>query len=120
MYISINCLEFFQKGKFTVHKNKEDCPKGSKIIRVTKPCYIEVKFGYHEKIGVFASKINKIKEKNIDVYKWQATFHNAPDDFSSQYDECDDGYRFITHDNLGLPFLCRAMHITKDHLTQTV
>ena len=119
MYISVNCLEFFQKGNFTIHNNKKDCPKGTKIIKVRKPCYIEVKFGYHESIGVFAPKIRKIKERDISTYKWQASFCNAPDDFTSEYDEDDNGYRFITHDNLGLPFLCRTMHITKDCLVQT-
>ena len=82
-------------------------------------CGKEVKFGYHESIGVFAPKIRKIKEKDISTYKWQASFCNAPDDFTSEYDEDDNGYRFITHDNLGLPFLCRTMHITKDCLVQT-
>lgn len=119
MYIAVNCLDFFRKGEFTIHKDKKDCPQNTKIIKVRKPCYLEVKFGYHESIGVFAPRINKIKEKHFDVYKWNASFCNSPDDISSEYDESEDGYRFITYDNLGLPFLCRTMHISNDMIKQT-
>lgn len=116
MYIAINCEDFFNNGEFTVWEKKKDCPAEQNIIRVTKPCFLEVKFGYHEKIGVFAKRVTKIKEKNIDMMRWQASFCNAPDDFTSQYEEIGDGYRFATYDNLGLPVLCRVIHITNEHL----
>lgn len=119
MYIAFDCLDFFRKGEFSVHKNKKECPEGMKIVRVSKPCYLEVKFGHHEQIGTFSRQVHKIKENKIDVYKWGASFCNAPDDSSSEYeDDGDDGYRFITFDNLGLPFYCRTIHITKEILNQ--
>ena len=114
MYIAMDCLEFFDSGKFELYKTKKECPSNALVLRVNGSCTIEVKFGYLEETGVHSRTIRKIRNKYFDVYKYKASFYNSPDDFSSKYEETPCSFRYITQNNLGIPVYCRTVHITKD------
>lgn len=118
MYIALKPLDFFDNGNFSIHRKKKDCPPNTSILRITKPCYLEVKFSYDEKTGPYSKEISKFKEKDLNVRKYGASFFNAPDDTSNKFEELKNGYKYFTTDFWGQPRLCRVLKITKEQLKE--